>query len=216
MGMNHLHINASDSLLESRASVGTLYARLDVSMDAVAIGREVQRLLDRDWLEHVNRADYSGAWRVLPLRCQVAYAEAHPILQGFSIHGSVDSVWANLPALLECPAVLKALALIQAPIQSVRLMQLRAGALIKPHRDHGLQLEQGGARLHIPVFTHPHVHFRVAGREIPMQVGELWYFNADEVHEVQNKSLQDRTHLVIDCVTTSWLEQMVRESSCRA
>ena len=95
-------------------------------------------------------------------------------------------------------------------------MRLKAGSSIKPHRDHGLGLEHGQARLHVPVYTHPDVRFLVEGQVIPMEAGELWYFNADATHEVVNEGLCDRTHLVIDCIANPWLERRILGDSHHA
>ena len=89
-------------------------------------------------------------------------------------------------------------------------MRLKAGAEIKPHRDHGLSIEFGEARLHLPIYTSESVRFYVNKKIIPMHAGELWYFNADQIHEVYNDGNEDRINLVIDCVANEWLcEQII-------
>lgn len=188
-----------------------LFARISAATALAALQAEVDALLGEAWLPHVNRRDYDGDWQVLPLRCQRAHVDAHPILQGFSI--TAGDAWEDLPRLLPCTAIRSLLDGLECPLQSVRLMQLKAGASIKPHRDHGLCLQDGFARLHVPIRTHPDVSFIVAQRSIPMQAGELWYINADEVHEVYNRSPEDRTHLVIDCIATPWLVERIHRGA---
>ena len=100
-------------------------------------------------------------------------------------------------------------------LQAVRLMRLHAGAEIHPHRDPGLGIEHGLARLHLPVRTHEAVGFLVDGERRPMQAGELWYFNADQVHEVWNRGDEDRIHLVIDCIANPWLVAKVQAGDPR-
>jgi hypothetical protein len=133
-------------------------------------------------------------------------------LQGFALNDHAQ-VWEDLPALEASPAIKRMLSQLMCPLKSVRLMRLHAGASIRPHRDHGLHLGCGEARLHAPVWTDPDVHFRVAGQEVPMREGELWYFNADEEHEVVNHSRAARTHLVMDCVTNPWLVRRIQEGA---
>lgn len=88
-------------------------------------------------------------------------------------------------------------------------MRLAAGAAIKPHRDHGLGMAFGEARLHVPIHTSAAVSFLVDKQRIPMGAGELWYFNADQIHEVYNRGDEDRINLVIDCVVNDWLRDQI-------
>ncbi|WP_312564417.1 aspartyl/asparaginyl beta-hydroxylase domain-containing protein [Diaphorobacter sp.] len=199
-------------LAPTRALQGPLYARLGIFAPVAALQAEVSQLMAHDWLPHVNRADYDGAWDVLPLRCQRRHVDAHPILQGFALSDPAQD-WDDLPVLRICPAIRQLLDRLACPLKSVRLMRLHAGASIRPHRDHGLHLGSGEARLHAPVWTNPDVHFYVAGQEVPMREGELWYFNADEEHAVVNHSRTARTHLVMDCVTNPWLVRRIQEGA---
>lgn len=183
------------------------FARIDFPVDLAGVQAEVQGLLAAHWSDHVNRRDYDGGWDVLPLRCQRQHLEAHPLLQSFQIGFGDD--WADLPVLDDCPAMRDLLSHLQCPLTSVRLMRLKAGAVIKPHRDHGLGLEFGIARLHLPIQTSEHIEFIVDGQVVPMRAGELWYFNADQVHEVHNRGHEDRINLVIDCDANPWLLEKI-------
>lgn len=182
-------------------------ARLPVASPLADLQAEVAGLLARAWVDHVNQRDYVGGWDVLPLRCQRQHAGAHPVLQGFAIDGGQD--WQDLPVLDDCPALRGVLDALACPRQSARLMRLHAGADILPHRDQGLGLEHGQARLHLPIQTTAEVDFIVAGHRMPMAAGELWYFNADLVHEVRNRGAQDRIHLVVDCEANDWLRDAI-------
>jgi mannose-6-phosphate isomerase-like protein (cupin superfamily) len=168
---------------------------------------ELVDLLEHGWVDHVNRRDYAGGWDVLPLRCQGEYAEAHPVLQSFAIESTDE--WQDLPVLKICPAIHAFLQSMQCPLKAVRLMRLKAGAEIKPHRDRGLSLEYGEARLHLPLQTSNKIHFFVNGREVPMRAGELWYINADQEHSVQNLGEEDRINLVMDCAANDWLYKAI-------
>lgn len=192
-----------------------LFARLRAEVRLQTLRDEVDALLSSPWCDHVNHGGYEGVWRVMPLRCQRQHVAAHPLLQSFSIEAPEED-WEDLPLLQQCPAIRQVLEQLQCPLRSVRLMQLKAGSSIKPHRDHGLGLAYGQARLHVPVHTHPDVQFIVEGHVIPMAAGELWYFNADATHEVVNRGTQDRTHLVIDCIANTWLADCICKEHAHA
>lgn len=189
------------------------FARLDVPVPLAGLQADVDRLMAPGWVDHVNQRDYTGRWDVLPLRCQRQHAGSHPILQGFALEGGQD--WQDLPVLDDCPAIRALLGALDCPLQAVRLMRLHAGAVIHPHRDPGLGIEHGLARLHVPLRTNEAVAFLVDGERLPMRAGELWYFNADQVHEVYNRGDEDRIHLVIDCVANDWLLAKVQAGEPR-
>lgn len=184
------------------------FAKVACAIQLSALQREVDYLVQNPWVDHVNKNDYVGTWDVMPLRCQREHLNAHPILQGFAIADGDD--WENLPVLEQCPAIESILNQLQCPIKAARLMRLKAGAEIKPHRDHQLSIEFGEARLHVPIHTSDCVSFIVDNKTIPMRAGELWYFNADQVHEVYNRGSEDRINLVIDCVANDWLCEQIR------
>jgi hypothetical protein len=170
---------------------------------------DLERLRSLHWIDHVNQRDYAGAWDVLPLRCLAEHATAHPVLQGFALSGDGD--WSDLPALQSSPAIRDVLAQLHCPLHGVRLMRLRPGSEIKPHRDRGLAFELGEARLHLPILTDPDVRFIVNGRELPMRAGELWYVNTNLEHAVYHRGRTDRVHLVIDCAVNAWLTETIRQ-----
>lgn len=185
------------------------FAHLWTAADLCALQAELKVLLGCHWVDHVNRRDYSGAWDVLPLRCQREHLNAHPVLQGFSIAAGDD--WQDLAVLTACPAISALLKQLECPLKAVRLMRLHGGALIKPHRDPGLSIEYGEARLHLPLQTSDEVTFLVNQQVVPMQAGELWYINADQEHAVHNRGRLDRINLVIDCVANAWLVEKVNQ-----
>ncbi len=188
------------------------FARLSCALDLTSLQAEVEQLLQQQWVDHVNKKDYQGGWDVLPLRCQRQHVNAHPVLQGFAIADGDE--WENLPVLKLCPTIESIFNQLQCPIKAARLMRLKAGAEIKPHRDEGLSIESGEARVHVPIHTSNAVSFIVDKKTIPMRAGELWYFNADQVHEVYNRGVEDRINLVIDCVANEWLCEQIRRGYC--
>ncbi|AVT47858.1 aspartyl/asparaginyl beta-hydroxylase domain-containing protein [Shewanella baltica] len=194
------------------------FALLAQVPNSLSLQQELNALLLQDWLPHVNQRDYrqgdQGGWDVLPLRCAAEYQTAHPILQAFSI--STPDHWQDLPSLESSPALCRFLQSLACPVKSVRLMRLHAGAEIKPHRDQGLCIEQGEARLHLPLQTNEQLNFYVDDKCVPMQAGELWYINADQVHWVENKGQDARINLVIDCEVNTWLRELIDAAKFRA
>ncbi|MBY0420562.1 MAG: aspartyl/asparaginyl beta-hydroxylase domain-containing protein [Pararheinheimera sp.] len=169
--------------------------------------QELELLLQLQWYAHVNKRDYQGGWDVLPLRCASEHLNAHGILQSFAIYPSDD--WSNLPQLEQSPALMRFIKELPYQVKSVRLMRLHSGAEIKPHRDHGLSLEHGEARLHLPLQTNDLLKFYVNQQQVPMQAGELWYINADQVHKVENKGSESRINLVLDCAVNDELKEQI-------
>ena len=53
-------------------------------------------------------------------------------------------------------------------------------------------------RIHIPIIVPENVVFDVAGKKIPLKEGYVFEFNNKQPHYVENKSTQDRVHLIID------------------
>lgn len=207
-------ISAVSPSVTPGSQVTLAFARLSIACDAAALQAEIASLMQLDWVDHVNRKDYRGGWDVLPLRCQQQHLHTHPILQGFAIAEGSD--WQDLPMLDSCPTIKNLIAGLQCSVQSVRLMRLRAGAEIKPHRDHQLGLEYGEARLHMPIHTNPEVKFSVNNQPVSMKAGELWYINTDQVHSVVNNSTHDRINLVIDALANDWLRAQIASGDPQA
>lgn len=168
---------------------------------------ELELLLQLQWHAHVNKRDYQGGWDVLPLRCPSEHLNGHVILQSFALYTS--EVWSNLPQLEQSPTLLRFINELPYQVKSVRLMRLHPEAEIKPHRDNGLSLENGEARLHLPLQTNNLLRFFVNEQLVPMQAGELWYINADQVHRVENKGAEPRINLVMDCVVNAELKEQI-------
>ncbi|WP_251372440.1 aspartyl/asparaginyl beta-hydroxylase domain-containing protein [Rheinheimera oceanensis] len=183
------------------------FALLGTVPDYLQMQQELSLLLQQQWHAHVNKQDYQGGWDVLALRCATQHFNSHGILQSFAI--AAGEAWQNLPALEQSPALLRFTTNLPYSLKSVRLMRLHPGAEIKPHRDHGLSLEHGEARLHLPLQTNEQLNFFVNDERVPMQAGELWYINADQVHRVENKGSEPRINLVLDCVVNDHLKEHV-------
>ena len=91
---------------------------------------------------------------------------------------------------------------------SARLLKLAQGAVVKEHKDLGLNYEEGEVRLHIPVITHAGVEFYLDNHRLEMKAGECWYINASLPHRLANPSPADRIHLVVDCIVNDELRAL--------
>ena len=77
--------------------------------------------------------------------------------------------------------------------------KLKAGGFIAPHIDRVPSL-LNCHRVHLPIISNEDVWFCVGGESVNMQVGELMEINNGTIHSVENKSDEDRIHLIIDWV----------------
>lgn len=118
----------------------------------------------------------------------------------------------DTPLMNQCLAIKSLLSELHCPMMTARLMNLKAGSVIKEHRDHDLAFEKGEARLHFPLFTNPMVMFYINGIRVIMQEGECWYVNVNLPHKVANLGNQDRIHLVVDCRVNAWLKQLFAQA----
>lgn len=176
-------------------------AKINLPINALSLRQEVLDL-PNTWFPHFNTAHYEGEWTVLSLRAPGGHQDRIiPDLMS-------EDLFLDTSLMQRCPAVKQILASFQCPVGSVRLLNLKSGAVIKEHRDHDLAFEHGEARLHIPVFTNNQVEFWVEKERIRMEVGECWYINANLPHRVANYGPTDRIHLVIDCKVNDWLRDL--------
>ncbi|MBO9595485.1 MAG: aspartyl/asparaginyl beta-hydroxylase domain-containing protein [Niabella sp.] len=154
-----------------------------------------------NWQAHFNTLHYQGEWTVLPLRTPAGKDSIVPDLMG-------EQTYASTTHMQHFPSVDLLIRSLDCPVQSVRFLNLKAGAEIRPHRDRELAFEMGEARLHFPIVTNPDVAFYVEDIRLNMQPGECWYINANLTHQVSNKGNTDRVHLVIDCLVNDWLRAL--------
>lgn len=179
------------------------YGKLNINIDIDALKTETGKFINNtNWHPHFNTYYFEGDWEVLSLRSPGGNTES--IIPDL-IH---NSEYEDTPLLTEFPSVQLLISNLKCPVMSVRLLNLKAGAVIKPHRDHELCFEKGEARIHFPVFTNPGVAFFVDDDQIQMREGECWYINANRLHRVSNSGNEDRIHLVIDCKVNDWMKNV--------
>lgn len=80
------------------------------------------------------------------------------------------------------------------------ISRLKPGAKILPHADNKGEYVNTGevGRYHIVLQGLPGSLFHCGGETVNMRTGEIWWFNAHEVHAVENNSADDRIHLLVD------------------
>lgn len=175
------------------------YIQLPLRFDYKAMLKEALEL-GSIWLPHYNKNDYSGEWSAIPLRSingETKQAYAHS-----------SGVFKNTSLLDKCPAIETALSNIECEKSSVRILNLKPGAEIKPHKDPGLAYEEGEIRIHIPLQTNKQVDFFVDDELLRLKEGECWYINFNLKHWLFNRGETDRVHLVIDCKVNDWVHQL--------
>jgi len=77
--------------------------------------------------------------------------------------------------------------------------RLKAGAIIKPHRDAHPSFHHSH-RIHVPVTTHPRVRFMIDGRPFHLAAGQAYEINNQKMHSVANRSGEDRVTFIFDYV----------------
>ncbi|RZM35262.1 MAG: aspartyl beta-hydroxylase [Sphingomonas sp.] len=179
--------------------------RLPMTFASEPLVADLARLSAPDWIDHLVQQNYDGTWQVLPLR--MAAGATHPVMMIYA--DPTAKAFVDAPALAHCPAFQAVLAAFHCPLQTARLMRLTPGSTIREHRDHDLSVEQGMARIHVPVTTNRHVDFRLNGTRVGMAVGETWYLRLADRHGVANHGTTDRVHLVIDCEVNDWLAALL-------
>ena len=180
-------------------------SKFNLPFDIGKLNAELALIPVSAWTPHFNKACYRGEWSAVPLRAPKG--ETHPIRQICSDPGV--STYVETPLLRDCPQFIQVLSLFKCELLSTRLLKLGAGSQIFRHRDHELSLEEGVARIHIPLVSDLDVRVRLNDREFSCLPGEVWYMNFSLPHEFENNSPVDRVHLVVDCAVNAWLVDTV-------
>jgi hypothetical protein len=180
--------------------------KLQLIFDPARLKADLREILDGEYLPHFNTRYYEGDWSVVPLRSVGGVAnQIYP--------DPTKNTFADTPLLARCAYIKDALASLQCDLLSARFLRLAAGSTIKEHRDYNLSVEDGEARLHIPVTTNPDVEFFLNDERVVMNEGECWYLNLNFKHRVANRGTTDRVHLVVDCVVNDWFRNLLSGDS---
>jgi hypothetical protein len=182
--------------------------RLALTFDPARLVRDLQGLASVGWIDHFVAQNYDGNWSVIPLRGKAG--ACHPVMMIYS--DPTATSFEDTPMLQGCPYFREVLDAFQCPLQAVRLMRLTPGSRIKEHADLDLSIEEGAARIHIPVVTNPGVEFYLNGSRIVMEAGSAWYLRLSDPHSVHNNGDSDRVHMVIDAVANDWLRTLLESA----
>ncbi len=193
-------------LAEYRAMIESL--RLPFTFDAASLREDLERIPADRWIAHFVKENYDGDWSGVALRGPADVT--HPIQQLFANPGTEN--WANTDLLDLCPYFAEVLSHFQCPLQSVRLLRLAPGSVIKEHRDHALGYEDGEVRVHVPIQTSPAVEFWLNGKRVVLRAGETWYLNVNLPHRVENRGEEYRVHMVIDCEVDGWMRGVFEDT----
>jgi aspartyl/asparaginyl beta-hydroxylase len=181
--------------------------KLPLTFDPKALKADLNGISAGEWVRHFNEEYYEGEWSGVALR------SAEGASKQLYSDPSNDESFTDTPVLARCPSLQRALAALECPVKSARLLKLGAGARIIEHRDYNLSLDDAEVRLHVAITTSPLVDFYLNGERIVMNPGECWYINANLPHKVDNRSDTDRVHLVIDCKVDDWLRSLAASAS---
>ena len=82
-------------------------------------------------------------------------------------------------------------------IGRVVVAALRAGGIIRAHRDEGAYAD-AHRRFHFSLVSSDECTFTCGDEQVIMAPGEAWEFNHHEVHKVMNASNEPRIHVIAD------------------
>jgi hypothetical protein len=175
--------------------------RLPLKFDPKLLARDLQSLASADWIRHFVPQNYDGDWSVIPLRGKAG--AVHPVMMIYSDPSATE--FEDTPMLRDCAYFREVLGAFPCPLRSVRLMRLTPGSRIKEHTDLELSVEEGTARIHVPVVTNAEVEFYLNRSRIVLEAGSAWYLRLSDPHSVYNGGDSDRVHMVIDAIVDDWL-----------
>lgn len=128
-------------------------------------------------------------------------AELKDHLSTFDQHENID--YPAYKVLHEArPLVMALFARVQGErLGRVMINKLKPGGRIFPHTDTPSHTDYY-TRYHIVLQSQPGVVFRAGDEEVYMGVGECWWFDNSQQHEVTNNSADDRVHVIVDVRTS--------------
>ena len=172
--------------------------KLPLSFDPMPITQEIRVAESSSvWQDHwADGLAVRGTWGLIPL------------VAGPGDPSVADAILAKMP---HTRSVIDA---FHTKVLRARLMKLKAGAVIKEHRDYAYfggqrwSFERGRIRIHIPIITGANVLWMLSRKRIDMKAGEAWYVNVCMPHSVENRGDTDRIHLVLEVEVNQWVRSM--------
>ncbi|WP_316819798.1 aspartyl/asparaginyl beta-hydroxylase domain-containing protein [Pedobacter gandavensis] len=178
------------------------HLKFNINYDCKQLQQELNYCLQQEWPLHFNNADFNGDWRSISLR---------------SASGKSNDIYAHAGSyqdtelLKKCPYFSSLIASWRCEKESIRLLALAPGSIIKPHRDMGCSYKEGSFRIHVPVRTNPGVHFIINEERLHLKEGECWYLDFNETHSIINEGDETRVHLIIDGIRNDWTDELFKE-----
>ena len=93
-----------------------------------------------------------------------------------------------------------------AKVVRCEIIKMHANSHIPDHIDSGEFLYLG-RRIHIPLITNKDVIFTIFGNSINMEVGKWYDINNSLPHSVDNNSIYDRIHIIIDLIENKYMNE---------
>lgn len=174
---------------------------LPFSFDKEKLLRDLDICIREEWPLHHNTNDYTGNWTSLALRSPSGKVEdtyAH----------SANSMFTDTELMEKCSYFREIVNMFECDKETIRLLRLAPGSMIKEHTDRGEAYEYGNFRIHIPVSTDENVFFTIDGHKLNMAAGECWYASFHLPHSVQHNGTKDRIHLVLDLCRNEWSDKL--------
>lgn len=181
----------------------TKHLKLPLKFDETKLKEDLNIVLEEKWIDHFNTRCYNGKWTSIPLYASGGKKDNIVALPSMDSEPVQETEF-----MKDCVYFREVLAQFECKLLSVRLLNLGAGANIKPHKDFNLGYENNCFRLHIPIVTNPKVTFLLDNVSLSMLPGECWYTNVNYTHSVSNDGDTDRIHLVIDGERNEWSDAL--------
>jgi hypothetical protein len=176
------------------------FKRISTTIEPSALLREIERQPEL-WREITMRQDYEGS----------AHADTEAIF--LRAPASVADILNELNCV-DMPAIEKLSPTLVGVIHPLAyhvgirefgramLVNLKAGGKITPHKDEGAYARYY-ARFHYVLTSTPECRFTVGDETVHMAPGELWWFNHQVEHHVENDG-PDRVHLIVDATAPGY------------
>ncbi len=181
--------------------------KLPFQFDIEKLQADLKKFREDDWIAHYNKSHYEGDWDIIALR-----ADEGNKYKIFSPYEVTDKM-ADTEHMAKCSYFKEVLDSLKCQKNTVRLMRLKPGAIIKEHTDYNLSLDDVELRLHIPITTNPQMEFYLDKKRVVLQEGECWYLNFNLIHSLKNGGSTDRVHMVIDCSVNDWLKSFFAQAT---
>jgi hypothetical protein len=171
------------------------FHRLPLRVDAARLHAEVRAFRDHEWRPDRFRVAGYSSLNLVSYRGGDNDAQASPMRA--------------TAYLARAPYLRQVLAALEAPLAEVRLRWLDGAEHVPPHHDsHHYFFDR--LRVHVPITTDPSVRFVCDGEAVHMAAGEVWAFDRQRLHSVENAARASRIHLIADTVGSAALRSMLR------